>query len=179
MDAFAEILEAARAGADWAWRRIYDDLAPALLGYLTAQGAPDPDDLTGEVFVHVVRDVGRFDGDERAFRAWVFVIAHHRLIDDRRRRARRPEHIVEPDVLASQRDPSEVSEIVAERLSAERVRALIDGLVPEQRTVLLLRILGGLTVDEVARALGKRPGAVKALQRRGLAALRRRIESSS
>ncbi len=48
---FPQILAAARAGADWAWAQVYRDLAPAVLGYLRARGAAEPDDLTGEVFL--------------------------------------------------------------------------------------------------------------------------------
>ena len=54
-------------------------------------GVPDPEDVTAEVFLRVVQDVGKFDGDEANFRSWVFVIAHHRMVDDRRRRIRHPE----------------------------------------------------------------------------------------
>ena len=61
-------------------------------------------------------------------------------------------------------------------LATQRVRELMARLSCDQRAVLLLRILGELTVDQVAEAVGKRPGAVKALQRRGLAALKKEIE---
>jgi RNA polymerase sigma factor (sigma-70 family) len=57
------------------------------------------------------------------------------------------------------------------------VCALIDKLSLDQRNVLLLRIVGGLTVTEVAHALGKRQGAVKALQARGLAAIRKEMST--
>jgi RNA polymerase sigma-70 factor (ECF subfamily) len=57
------------------------------------------------------------------------------------------------------------------------VRHVLGRLAGDQQAVLLLRILGDLTVEEVARVLGKRVGAVKALQRRGLAAAQRELES--
>jgi RNA polymerase sigma-70 factor (ECF subfamily) len=53
------------------------------------QGAVDPEDLTSDVFVAMVRSIHTFDGSERAFRAWLFSIAHHRLLDDRRLAGRR------------------------------------------------------------------------------------------
>ena len=52
---------------------------------------------------------------------------------------------------------------------------MLAGLSEGQRAVLLLRVIGDLSVDEVARAIGKRPGAVKQLQRRGLAAAQRQL----
>jgi RNA polymerase sigma factor (sigma-70 family) len=85
------LLAAAQTGAEWAWDRIYRDLAPPVRGYLVAHGAVEPDDLLGEVWLQVARNIGTFAGDEAGFRSWVFMVAHHRLIDERRRRARRPE----------------------------------------------------------------------------------------
>jgi RNA polymerase sigma factor (sigma-70 family) len=167
---FPRTLAAARAGGEWAWASIYQDLAPSVLGYLRKRGAADPEDLTGEVFLQVVRDLGSFDGNERDFRAWVFTIAHHRLLDDARRRARRP--LEQPSSAAELAEESENAEEEAWRdLASDRVREIIDRLSPEQRDVLLLRILGDLTVNEVAGLLGKSAGAVKALQRRGLEAV--------
>ena len=72
--------------------------------------------------------------------------------------------------------PMDVDRDVLRELSAERVTRLIAGLSVDQRTVLFLRVFGDLTVDQVAHVVGKRPGAVKALQRRGLASVRRSIE---
>jgi DNA-directed RNA polymerase specialized sigma24 family protein len=56
------------------------------------------------------------------------------------------------------------------------VRELCEPLVPRQRDVLVLRRFGRVTVEEVARPLGKSPGAVKALHRRGYAAIARLID---
>jgi RNA polymerase sigma-70 factor (ECF subfamily) len=170
---FPQVLAAARSGAEWAWANIYRDLSPSVLGYLRARGAAEPQDLTGEVFLHVVRDLSRFEGDERAFRSWVFVIAHHRLLDDARHRQRRP---VEPMAeVPEAAQTADAEEEALESLAADRVRRIIEQLSPDQRDVLLLRVLGGLTVTEVAAAIGKRPGAVKALQRRGLTAIERAL----
>ena len=80
---------AAQLGAEWAWTALYRDLVPSVRGYVRARGAAEPDDVVGEVFLQVVRDLGRFDGGEREFRTWLFTIAHHRLLDARRRAVRR------------------------------------------------------------------------------------------
>jgi RNA polymerase sigma factor (sigma-70 family) len=172
-ESFPQILAAARTGAEWAWTSIYHDLASHVLGYLRANKADDAEDLTGEVFLQVVRDLGRFEGSEKEFRSWVFTIAHHRMLDSRRRHARRP---LEPlvRVIAEEQGGDVEAEALA-HLGAERVRSVIERLAPDQREVLLLRILGGLTVREVAEALGKTQGAVKALQRRGLAVIERML----
>lgn len=169
-------IEAARSGAEWAWTLIYDALAGAVLGYLRRLGAAEPDDLTGEVFLQAVRDLHRFEGAASDFRAWLFTIAHHRFLDERRRLKRRPVDPAPDEVITEKLPAATATEAEALRsLADERVRTVIDGLAGAQREVMLMRIIGGLTIDEIARTLGKRPGAVKALQRRALEAIRRSL----
>ncbi len=144
---------------------LYEDLAPAVLGYIRAMGAPEPEDLLGEVFVQVVRDLHRFRGDQAALRSWLFTIAHHRAVDDRRRRARRPVVLVRAELpeLTNDADPATLSAVADPAL----VKALAK-LTPEQRDVLALRFVADLPVRDVARILHRRTGAVKALQNRAL-----------
>jgi RNA polymerase sigma-70 factor (ECF subfamily) len=172
---FDEVIAGARAGSARAFERIFTTLSPVVTGYLRLQGAAEPEDLTSEVFVAVLRNVGSFDGDEAGFRSWVFTIAHRRLLDERRRAYRKPA----PAPLSETSDrpaPDDVERAVENLLSAAEVRALCARLSPDQRDVLLMRLLGRLTIDEVAAALDRTPGSVKALQRRGLRALSRMIE---
>jgi RNA polymerase sigma factor (sigma-70 family) len=170
---FPDILAAAQCGAPWAFDRLYRDLAPAVAGYLRLQGAPEPDDLASEAFIGVFSSLGGFAGDERAFRSWVFTIAHRRLTDERRRAGRRP-------VLAYAAEVEAVGgDVEAEALGSlgtERVHRLCADLPPDQRAVLLLRLVADLTVEQTADVIGKSPGAVKQLQRRGLAAVRKQVE---
>jgi len=174
---FTSVLDAARAGAEWAWTALYRDLAPVVLGYLRAHGAHEPEDVTSEVFLAMVRGLESFEGDETGLRSWVFVIAHRRLLDERRAKTRRPVDPVPTEAL----DVPEgcVEDEAIRRLSTAGVRELFSGLSTDQRDVLLLRIVAGLTVEEVAEVVGKRPGAVKALQRRGIAALNRSISKEA
>ncbi len=177
-EAFATVLTAAQAGGEWAYERLYRELAPAVAGYLRVQGAADPDDLTSEVFERAFTNLGRFEGGETQFRSWVFTIAHHRLTDERRRAGRRPVRADGDvsDLPAGDVPAGNVEDEAVRRLATDRVRRVCEGLVPDQRDVLLLRMLACLTVEEIAQALGKSPGAVKALQRRGLAAIRRQMQ---
>ncbi len=175
-EAFDPLLRAAQAGSAWALERLYADLAPAVFGYLRAQGAPDADDLTNEVFERAFTRIGTFTGTEALFRSWVFTIAHHRLVDDRRRAARRPRSDPARAVEAMAIPGGDVEDEALRRMSDERVRRLCDRLAPDQRDVLLLRVVGGLSIEQAAEALGKSPGAVKALQHRAVATLRRLVE---
>lgn len=172
---FDRVLRSARDGHAWAWEQLYRDLSPSVLGYFKSRGATDADDLTGSVFVGVVKDLDRFEGDERALRTWVFTIAHRRLVDSFRRVAHSPRESFVAEIREDFGPRGDVEAEALERLGTRRVRALIASLSPDQQDVLLLRILGDQTVVEVAQILDKRIGAVKALQRRGLAALQRRL----
>lgn len=145
----------------------YRRLAPAVLGYLRAQGAPDPEDVLGEVFLQVARDLPRFRGDEDDLRRWVFTICHNRLLDARRRQARRP-------VVSWEPVPDRADRPAPDSFDPELVSALAT-LTDDQREVIVLRFVADLPLEEVARITGRKVGAVKALQHRGLDALGRRL----
>jgi RNA polymerase sigma-70 factor (ECF subfamily) len=173
--AFDDLLVAARAGRPSAWDHLFRTYSPGVAGYLRMRGARDVDDLTSEVFLAVFRNIETFTGTEANFRSWIFVIAHRRLQDERRRRIRRPADTaaatpVEAEYLPSGRD---VETDALRALATERVEGICKQLAPDQGDVLLLRIVGDLTIDQVAEVLGKTPGAVKQLQRRGFEAVRR------
>jgi RNA polymerase sigma factor (sigma-70 family) len=171
-----DALEAARRGDEAGWEELYRWLSPQVLAYLRARGAAEPEDVLGEVFVQAVRDLGSFTGSEREFRAWIFSIAHHRLIDERRRAARRPVVPVPAEELAAGAETADTEAEAMARISVHEVTHLLATLSEDQKSVLLLRVLAGLTVPEVARVVGKRPGAVKQLQRRALARLRKELD---
>jgi RNA polymerase sigma-70 factor (ECF subfamily) len=135
----------------------------------------DPEDLLSEVLLQVVKGLERFEGDERSFRTWVLTIAHRRLVDDIRKATRSRETPVPPEGLMDRAADADVEQEVTQSLEAERAARMMRELAPDQQDVLLLRLFAGLTVDEVAQVVGKRPGAVKALQRRGLASLRKKL----
>jgi RNA polymerase sigma-70 factor, ECF subfamily len=173
---FGATLAAARAGAEWAWRDLYRETAGPVGRFLRARGVRDADDIVGDTFLNVVRSIERFDGDEDAFRAWVFTIARNTAIDRERWIARRTAHPVAHGDLATGGPNGDAEADAMDALSLEHVRRVLDRVTPDQRDVLLLRILGGLTVEQVAAAVGRSAGAVKMLQARGLAAIRREIE---
>jgi RNA polymerase sigma factor (sigma-70 family) len=174
-EAFDPVLAAAQSDAAWAYERLYRDLAPAVLGYLRVQGAREPEDLTSEVFLGAFGRLNGFRGNEDQFRSWVFTIAYRRLVDERRRGSCRPV------TGASAQDPcdavgGDVEADALSRLGEQRVRQLCQAVSPAQRDVLLLRLVAGLTLEQVAELLGKSTGAIKALQCRGLLTLRDLLE---
>lgn len=167
------VLDAARHGDADAWKVLYETFAGRVAGYLRVQGAREPEDLTSEVFLAAFRHLPNFVGGEAQFRSWLFVIAHRRLIDERRRRQHR-EDDVPLEASMAQAGDSEADALRS--LATQRVQEVCARLAPDQRDVLLLRLIGDLTIEQVANVLGKTPGAVKALQRRGLAAITRLVE---
>jgi RNA polymerase sigma-70 factor (ECF subfamily) len=169
---FEEVLAAARAGAPWAFEVVYRDLAPAVTAYLRLHGAAEPDDLASETFIGVLTGLSAFAGDEAALRAWVFTIAHRRLVDDWRRRSRRPQVSDDGAEVLESRVGGDVETDALANLGTEMVLERCNGLPADQRTVVLLRILGDLTIEQVAGVMGRSVPSVKALQRRGLNTLR-------
>jgi RNA polymerase sigma factor (sigma-70 family) len=171
---FEGLLDAARAGAPWALRRLYEELAPPVAGYLRLQGVRDVDDLTSEVFLGVFRGLGAFTGDAAGFRSWVFTIAHHRLVDERRRAGRRPaQDPLEEDTSVPVGDAEEDA---LAALGGVWIEDALEALTEEQREVVVLRILADVSVEETAAIVGKRPGAVRAIQHRALRRLRAALE---
>lgn len=149
---------------------VYEELAPAVLGYLRSKGADDAEDITGDVFVAVAERLGSFRGDRAALRRWVFTIAHNLLVDGYRRQDRRR------DVTVA--DPPEPTSHDRPPIDAELVSALAE-LGDEQREVVVLRFVADLPLKDVAKIVGKRVGAVKMLQARGLAALEAALAEDS
>jgi RNA polymerase sigma-70 factor, ECF subfamily len=131
---------------------LWRDLQPTVLRYFQVAAGEVAEDPAAETWVSVIRNLGRFRGDERDFRAWVFTVARHRAVDWRRQAARRPTRSVPVAQLAER--PADQAEVVA------------------------LRVLGGLEVGEVARIVGKRPGTVRVLAHRGLRRLAQRVETA-
>jgi RNA polymerase sigma-70 factor (ECF subfamily) len=172
-EAFPDLLAAAKTGADWAWEKLYRELAGPVTGYLAGRGALDPEDLAGETFLQVARNIHAFVGSEGSFRSWVFVIAHRRLIDARRSANWRPE--IASDIDTDPPGGDVESEAIERLVTAELVTAF-EVLTDDQREVLALRVIANLTLEETAQVVGKNVGAVKQLQRRALAGIRRSFD---
>jgi RNA polymerase sigma-70 factor (ECF subfamily) len=174
---FDETIEAARRGERNAVERLYRDVAPLVIGYLRANGAREPEDTASEVFVSMIGGLEHFTGDEPHFRSWLLTITHRRLVDDFRRRGRRPEEPLEADAIvdrASIATTDGESEAMA-RLRTRGVLESLDRLTDDQRAALMLRVLADLPVAEIADIMGKPQTAVKALLRRAFASLERQL----
>ena len=173
---FDVVLAAARLGEGWALTALFRAYAGPVGGYVRARSPAEVDDLVSEVFTSAFTSLDRFTGGEADFRGWLFTIAARRVVDDLRRRGRRVE-TTSYDPEADDRTDVSAEDRSLDRLGEQWARDVLDQLAPDQREVLLLRVLGDLTVDQIAAQLGKSPGAVKQLQRRGLAAAAKIVQA--
>jgi RNA polymerase sigma-70 factor (ECF subfamily) len=168
LTAFDSLLAAAQRGDETAFGALWRWLHPPLVRWLAVVAGDDADDIASEVWLAVTRHLDRFEGDEQGFTGWVFTIARRRVIDGARRRARRPRAGPLDDV-----DPADPTTPAA--LSAaedlEATLAMLRLLTPDQREVVALRVIVGMSVDETAHVVGKSEAAVRVLCHRGLRSL--------
>jgi RNA polymerase sigma-70 factor (ECF subfamily) len=165
----------ANKGEPWAFERLYAEYAPIVAGFLRLRGSAEPEELTNDVFMSSFAGLPRFAGNERQFRSWIFTIARRRLIDERRRRSARPVDSYPSEELVDQVGGNAEHEAV-EAMEAAWVVRMCAALPADQREVVYLRVAADLSLRQVADVMGKSVGAVKQLQRRGLMALRERVE---
>ena len=169
---FDTVLAAAQEGSEWAWAILVRNYGPNLKRFFALRGMADPEALVGEVFVDMSRNLGTFSGEESGFQSWVFVIAYRRLADEKRRLSRRPKETPTdpvPDTGAFTKSAEDEAIQVIEHSEAEQ---LLEVLTESQRDAVSLRVLGGMSLNETAAAMGKPVGAVKGLQRRAISRLR-------
>lgn len=168
-----EALINARAGDEAGFLVLWDALQPRLLRYLQVVGCDDVDDVAGETWLQVVRDLPKFKKDSAdEFRAWLFTIARNRAIDAARSRRRFRDKVlataaVPPPVTSG----NPVEDEVFHELSTRQAIALIAALSKDQAEVVALRVIAGLDTEAVARMLRKSPGAVRVALHRGLRTL--------
>jgi RNA polymerase sigma factor (sigma-70 family) len=166
-----DVVRTAASGDPDAFRQVYDALAPRVLGYLRSRGVEDPEGMVSEVFLAVHPRLPALTGGAAGLRTLVFSVAHARAVDDARRRARRPASFsYDPEY--DDRVSGSAEQIAVQSLEAERAIELMQELNEDQRTVVTLRIIGDLTLEQTAEVTGKTVASVKQLQRRGLLRLR-------
>jgi RNA polymerase sigma-70 factor, ECF subfamily len=186
--AFEVVLARAQAGDEAAFARLFADVQPALLRYLRVI-TPEADDVAGDTWLQVVTGLRGFRGEEEAFRAWLFTIARHRAADAARSRARRPAvPVAVPEAAqgwaaqgwaVGQLLARDAADLALDGISARAVVALIATLPRDQAEVVMLRVVAGLEVADVARIVGKSPGAVRVAAHRALRRLAAHLERAS
>jgi RNA polymerase sigma-70 factor (ECF subfamily) len=175
---FPTVLERLRESDASAFAVVWRAHHPPLMRYLRVTANEAAEDIASETWAAVAASIARFDGDETAFKAWLFTIARRRAIDHFRSEARKPSISVDPAVLGAAQlvspDPDPADAAVS-TIALEAALKLIAELPPAQAEAVVLRAIAGLDVAHVAAIMGKRPGAVRVLAHRGLRTLARQL----
>jgi RNA polymerase sigma-70 factor (ECF subfamily) len=171
----ARLIRRAKQGDPDAFAELYDQHQPAIYRYISYRVGSDAtaEDLTSEVFVRLVDRIDDFTYQGRPLLAWLYTIARN-LVNDHHRKGGRSEMVPLDETLrASNPNPETVAN---DALDFQRCVEALDQLTDSQRQVIILRFLEGLDNKTVAQLMDKSYGAVKALQHRGLATMRRILD---
>ncbi len=170
-----KLLQRAQSFDEQALAELYDRYAPLIYAYLyrRVRSAQLAEDLTAETFVRVLEAIQADRPWHTSFRSWLYRIAHNLVIDHFRQQPPQPSVGLDEQPLAA---PDDLETVLSRRLSRRRLQQAIELLTVDQQHVLALRFGQQMTAREVAALLGKSEGAIEALQRRALAALRRILE---
>jgi len=160
--------------------KLYDLYAPKIQSFIYHRTS-DPlvtEDLTGQVFLRMLEAMRGGKGWRTSFSGWLYRIAHNLVVDYYRKRSQAIFTNIEdaPNIPANNSNPYKTT---AARLESDALLHAINQLTDEQAQVITLRFLEGYNISEVAEIMNKSEGAVKALQFRGMATLRRILEQPS
>jgi RNA polymerase sigma-70 factor, ECF subfamily len=158
-----------------AFAALWRDAHPPLLRYLRVAAQEHAEDLASEVWLDVARRIKDFRGGEAEFRGWLFTLARRRLVDRIRYEARHPES---PTAETETLDMPAVDDTVAaalEGIATDAAVALISTLPKDQAEIIMLRVVAGLDAKQVAKIVGKSPGAVRVAAHRALRSLAGRL----
>ncbi|MDX1994584.1 MAG: sigma-70 family RNA polymerase sigma factor [bacterium] len=132
------------------------------------------EDITGDVFTKALESISSYQDQGKPFVAWLYRIAHARVVDQYRKSNRRPqESDVEAEPIPFE---ANMDEALLRRQAGRALRQAIAELTGDQQQVIILRFIEGYRLEEVADMLGKNANAIKALQHRALRSLGQRLE---
>jgi len=173
-----ELIQRAVSGDPDAFAALYDFYVEQIYRFVLFRVGDEQtaEDLTSQVFLKAWDNLSSYQIRGLLFRAWLFRIARNSVIDYYR--TYKETIPLEPSALTKPDPAAEVGEQVEQQLQAEDLRLALQQLTEDQRQVLTLRFIEGLSTEEVASVMGKRQGAIRALQMRGLQALAEIIETS-
>jgi len=179
---FDAVLRRAQAGDAAAVGELWRDANPMLLRYLRVTAGQDAEDIASATWLRAAEGFDTFSGGEPGFRRWLVTIARNTHLDDVRRASRRREQPSEDvgELAEQRRERSPDAAVqVEERMSTRRALRLIGSLPPDQAELVLLRVVVGLDVGDVAAVTGRSPGAVRVAVHRALRRLRAMLEAEA
>lgn len=174
----SRLIQRAQRGEAEAFGQLYRVHVQAIYRYLVhrVSDVQIAEDLTGDVFTRALKDLARYVDQGKPFVAWLYRIAHARVVDHYRRMDRRPQETnVEVEPLTISHD---MDEPMIRRQAARVLRQAISELTDDQQQVVTLRFIEGYSINDVALVMQKKPNAIKALQHRALRTLASKLERS-
>jgi RNA polymerase sigma-70 factor, ECF subfamily len=171
---FDRVLAAARAGDRDAFAELWCSAHPMLIRYLRVVGGDSAEDVASEAWLKAMAALGSFAGDEHGFRGWLVVIARNLARDRQRRDGRRRELVTDQLVDEVEPAPDAADQALLNQSTRAALR-LVATLPPGQAELVMLRVVAGLEVAEVARITGRTPGAVRVAVHRALKTLAARL----
>lgn len=158
-----------------AWDTIYTTHHEAIFRYCFHRVGERTvaEDVAADVFLEAVRGIARYQYRGVAFRAWLYRIAHNVVVDHLRKRGSAVPSVTVDD---SDSGPATDDDFASLVLDQTTIRNALVELTDEQQQVIVLRFFEGLPLADVAQAMGKRTGAIKALQHRAIGRLRSIME---
>ncbi len=145
---------------------------PLLRRYATVLVGRHADDVVGEAWLNIARDIRTFRGDVDGFRGWCARIVRNRAIDLIRSDNRRPADPTGYDERLDSVAPDDTAIDALDNIATTRAIDLIGSLPREQAEAVMLRVVMGMDTRTAAEVLGKSPGAVRVAAHRGLQRLR-------
>jgi RNA polymerase sigma-70 factor (ECF subfamily) len=171
------LLQRTQRGDSEAFAHLYRENVQAIFRYIYHRvgDAQLAEDLTGDVFTRALRSVAVYRDQGKPFVAWLYRIAHARVVDHYRRTDRRG---VDSDLEDEEPTPvnADLDQGILRRQAANALRTAMAGLTEEQQQVVILRFVEGQRIEAVAQIMGKNANAIKALQHRALRSLATRLE---
>lgn len=170
------LLQRLRLGDAEAFAGLYRANVQAVFRYIAfrVNDSQLAEDLTGDVFIRALKSINSYQDQGKPFVAWLYRIAHARVVDHYRQQDRRPASTSLDD------EPLEVSgdmdSNLLQRQASSVLREAIRDLTDDQQQVIILRFIEGQRIEMVAQQMGKNANAIKALQHRALHALAARLE---
>jgi RNA polymerase sigma-70 factor, ECF subfamily len=170
----ADVVQAARAGDEAAWEQLYRASYPRLSAYAGRRAGPEvTDDIVAETWSRAIKGIDGYRWTPVGFDGWLFGIAR-RVIADHHRQAGKVRLIGSQRVADVSPAPGDDVEVAQDWAGVRRHFA---ELPDTDREILELRVIAGLSADQVGAVLGRRPGAVRTAQHRALAKLRVLVEA--
>ena len=173
-----QLLQSARKGDADAFAVLYRETVQQVFRYIYYRVSEQQlaEDLTGDVFIRALNAIGRYEERGKPFIAWLYSIAHARVVDHYRKTDRRPiDETIDDNLIISRPD---MDANLMRRKAAQILREAISTLTAGQQQVIIMRFIEGYNIEETAQIMGKKANAIKALQHRALRALASRLERS-